>query len=152
LKPRLWWLAPLLVLASAHGQKSHGVRLMIYGADSVSQCAAPVKALQTELQTLPYPDGWTIGVVCNAVAWEEIVRIANPPQTSTAFSNLIRRSTVLNAAIFREPRSKYRHTLAHELGHANCNCKDEDKAEEFALRHDGLHRTLARAHAGDEGH
>ncbi len=140
MKPRLWWLAPLLLLASAHAQTTHGVRVLVYGARKIADCAAPLKALDAELPTLPFPDDWTIGIVCSAVAWEQIVHIADPPPTDTAFSNLVKRSTVVNADIFRRPRSEYHHTLAHELGHAQCRCADEWKAERFALRQEALER------------
>ncbi len=140
MKPRLWWLAPLLLLASAQAQTPRGVRVLVYGARKIGDCAAPIRALQAELPTLPFPDGWTIGVVCNAVAWDQILHIADPPPTDTAFSNLIKRSTVVNAAIFRQSRAQYHHTLAHELGHAECNCASEWKAERFALQQEALER------------
>ncbi len=111
-----------------------GVRILVYGVDDLAKCAEPIKALQAELQTLHYPDGWTIGIVCNPLAWESLLRIANPPPTRTAFSNFIRRSTVVNAAIFREQHSFYRHTLAHELAHVICLCGDEYKAEQMARK------------------
>jgi hypothetical protein len=90
-----------------------------------------------------FPDGWTLGIVCNPVAWQKILRIADPPRTNRAFSNLILRSTALNSAIFRDSRSGYRHTLAHELGHALCQCADEARAEQFAMKHDGAERAIA---------
>jgi hypothetical protein len=108
------------------------VRILVYGVDQLAHCAQPVKELQAELQTLAYPDGWIIGLVCTPVAWDSLLRIADPPPTRTAFTNFIRHSTVVNAAIFRLPRSVYRHTLAHELAHVLCQCKDENQAEHMA--------------------
>jgi hypothetical protein len=144
-KPRWWWLAPLLLLATAQAQTARGgVRILIYGAETVEQCAAPVKALQAELPTLDFPEGWTVAIVCNRIAWEQVLRIADPPPTSTAFSNLVRHSTVLNSAIFRQSRYQYRHTLEHELGHAKCMCGSEQQAEQFARRPKAGDRTMAK--------
>lgn len=138
MKPPLLWLATLLLLMSAaQAQTAHGrVRILVYGARTVGECAAPVKALQAELATLQFPAGWTMGIVCNPLAWEQILRIADPPQTDSAFSNLLRHSTVLNAAIFSGSRRMYRHTLVHELGHAICMCGSEQRAEDFAAKHE----------------
>ncbi len=132
-------LAILLLLFCAAGLADDlpapaKVRILVYGVDSVAKCAGPIKALQDELQTLRYPDGWTIGIVCNPLAWDMLLRIADPPPTRTAFSNFIKHSTVLNAAIFRESRFSYRHTLAHELAHVTCQCADERKAEQLARK------------------
>jgi hypothetical protein len=127
----------LLCSAAAFGADlaapSH-VRILVYGVDDVAKCAGPVKALQAELQTLPYPEGWTIGIVCNPLAWESLLRIADPPPTRTAFTNFIKHSTVINAAIFHEVRSSYRHTLAHELAHVTCQCADERKVDQMARK------------------
>jgi hypothetical protein len=153
-KPLLWSLAPLLLLvSSAQAQESAAgeIRVLVYGVDTVEQCAAPVKALQAEMQTMRFPQGWTLGIVCTPVAWEEILKIADPPRTNRAFSNLIRRSTVLNSAIFRDSRALYRHTLAHELGHAMCDCNDEHKAESYAVKHDRQDRAIAKIDAGAKG-
>jgi len=128
-------LSVLLCSAAVMGADlpaSRYVRILVYGVDRVAQCAQPVKELQAELQTLAYPDGWTIGVVCTPVAWESLLKIADPPPTQAAFTNFIRHSTVVNAAIFRLRRSQYRHTLAHELAHVVCQCKDENTAEQMA--------------------
>lgn len=108
------------------------VRILVYGVDDVARCAEPIKALQTELQTMRYPDGWTIGIICNPIAWQSLLRIADPPPTSTAFTNFIRHSTIINAAIFHQVRSSYRHTLLHELAHVTCHCADERVVEQLA--------------------
>lgn len=110
------------------------VRILVYGVDDIAKCAGPIKALQAELQRMPYPDGWTIGIVCNPVAWESLLRIADPPPTRTAFTNFIKHTTVINAAIFHDMRSSYRHTLAHELAHIDCQCADERKVEHMARK------------------
>jgi hypothetical protein len=136
----------------AQDARQAGIRTLVYGADTVAHCAAPVKALQRELPALQFPDGWTLGIVCNPIAWAEILQIADPPRTSSAFSNLIRHSTVLNAAIFRAPRAIYHHTLAHELGHATCNCSSEKTAEEFAVQYALSERQMATAHLGARTH
>jgi hypothetical protein len=153
-KPLVWSLASLLLLlACAHAQDAATgrVRILIYGADTVSECAGPLKALQAELPTLRFPDGWTVAIVCNPVAWQRILRIADPPRTSRAFSNLLLRSTVLNSDIFKDLRSHYRHTLAHELGHALCHCENEARAEQFALKHDAFDRAMAKVSVGVKG-
>ena len=154
MKPLLWSLAALLLLLSpapAQDAPTAKVRILIYGAETLSECAGPMKALQAELPTLHFPDGWTLGIVCNPMAWQKILHIADPPRTNRAFSNLILRSTVLNSAIFRGSRSEYRHTLAHELGHAHCRCKDEAQAEPVALKHDRAEGTIARVAVGVKG-
>lgn len=132
-------LVPLLLLCSAAAlavdpSVPSRVRILVYGVEEVAKCAEPLKALQTELQTMPYPEGWTIGLVCNPLAWDSLLRIASAPPTSTAFTNFIRHSTVINAAVFHEARSSYRHTLAHELAHVTCHCADERQAERLARK------------------
>ena len=133
----LHWLALVLLCATgacAAESDAPQVRILVYGVDDLADCAEPIQALQAELRTLPYPSGWTIGIVCTPVAWEALLRIADPPPTRSAFSNFIRRSTVINAAIFRQIRSSYHHTLLHELAHVTCQCTDEHKAEQLARK------------------
>jgi hypothetical protein len=39
---------------------------------------------------------------------------------------------VLNGAIFHEFPPRYRHIMAHELAHIQCNCADESYADSLA--------------------
>lgn len=136
MRPLLRLFALLLLCAAAafaaDAAAYSGPRILVYGVNDLAKCSGPIKALQAELQSMSYPDGWTIGLVCNPIAWERLLRIADPPPTHTAFTNFIKHSTVINAAIFHEPRSSYRHTLAHELAHVTCQCADEHKADQLA--------------------
>jgi|SRR4051812_19534239 hypothetical protein len=110
-----------------------GPRILIYGVDKVSECSDQSSALQTELATLSYPNDWRILVACSPVAWQNLLRAADVHGTHSAFTNLRKRTTVINADIFRRFSSQYRRTLAHELGHILCNCSSEAKAEDFAF-------------------
>jgi len=90
--------------------------------------------LQAELKDLRFPDHWTIEITCTPIAWQQAQQRAGGVPTTTAFSQLNNRVTVLNGAIFRALRSSYRRVIAHELGHVTCGCSDEYDAEKMGVR------------------
>lgn len=132
----LLWLFVLLFNGLACGQSPATnplPKLLVYGVDKLSDCNEEIAAVQQGLADLQYPGNWTIGVVCNQSAWNTLIALARV-RTQTGFTNLQKRTTVINAHKFRESRARFRHTLAHELGHVTCQCESEDKAEEVAMR------------------
>ncbi len=123
----------LFTMASAQSGASAGPKLMVYGVDKLADCAAEYQAVQQELATLAYPSNWTVGVVCNQNAWNSLIAFARV-HTQTGFTNLQKHTTAVNARKFRDSRVRFRHTLAHELGHVTCQCDSEERAEELANR------------------
>lgn len=88
--------------------------------------------LRDELRTLAYPPGWTLAIMCTPVRWEALLRSADIRNTSAAFTRISERITVFNGAIFREFPPRYRHIMAHELAHIQCDCRDEVAADKLA--------------------
>ncbi len=131
--PLLFLLLLLFTRASAQVPAKPLPKLLVYGVDKLADCTEEYQAVQQELATLRYPPNWTIGVVCNQSAWDSLIDIAHV-HTQTGFTNLYKHTTVINARKFRESRLRFRHTLAHELGHITCQCDSEERAEELAAR------------------
>ena len=96
-------------------------------------CLAKLQTLDRELQSFPFPSDWTLEVACDPVIWQQALRRADFPRTSTAFTGIKPKITVLNGAIFENGATFYRHTLAHELGHIRCQCGDEALAETIGV-------------------
>jgi len=97
------------------------------------QCAFAVQPLIQELRSMPYPADWNFLVVCTDAEWDTVLRMADIRGTDTAFTVLPKRTTVLRAAIFiHNMEGGYMHTLWHELGHIQCNCMSEDRANEYS--------------------
>jgi len=108
------------------------IRIVLDGERRPGECVPEGKRLQAELETLHYPAGWTLAIMCTAVRWDSILREADVRNTHVAFTRISERITVFNSNIFHDFPQNYRHIVAHELGHINCNCADEGKAEELA--------------------
>ena len=86
---------------------------------------------------MPYPANWSFLLVCTDTEWERLLRMADIRGTDTAFTVLPKRTTVLRAAIFiRTLEHGYKNTLLHELGHIQCNCMSEDRANKYAHDHE----------------
>jgi hypothetical protein len=100
---------------------------------SPKQCAFATQPLLEELRSMAYPADWSFLVVCTDAEWDTVLRMADIRATDTAFTVLPKRTTVLRAAIFiRTFERGYKNTLLHELGHVQCNCMSEDKANAYA--------------------
>jgi hypothetical protein len=108
------------------------IHIVLDGAQKPSDCMTEGRIVQNEMQTLPFPPGWTVAIMCTPVRWQTILQQADSPPTQTAFTSFSQRLTILNGAIFRGFPATYRHTLAHELAHVQCQCKDEARAERLA--------------------
>ena len=134
---RLLLVASLLLSLTATAQvykSSVGPKILVFGVDTVKDCSPQIAALQEELVTLHFPDDWKIGVACSSIGWNSLRKIGDFQKSDSAFTNIRKRSTVVNSEIFNHFRSSYRHVLAHELGHIACDCADEDKAERLAYK------------------
>ncbi len=115
--------------------KPDPIRIVLDGAHRPGECLEEGKLVQKEVQTLVFPPGWTIAIMCTQVRWEQILQQANPPLTHAAFTRMSQRLTVLNGAIFHEFPPNYHHIMAHELGHIRCGgCADEGYVEKLAVR------------------
>ena len=147
------WLAFCLLLVAPLGTAySQELHITLVGVHKQSGCAEQLAALQEELKELQYPDGWQIYVACTGIAWDVLWRKAGGPPTDTAFSSLTGHYTVLNGAIFSGLRNEYRRTVAHELGHIVCGCKDEStanaRADAMLTPHRSRERVLVYARSG----
>jgi hypothetical protein len=94
----------------------------------------------TEVERVPFPQGWTVLVACNEVQWVILQRKADAQDTSYAFTNVKGRITVVRGAMFLRgvtPRTAHR-VLLHEIGHIRCDCDDEAKAEAWAAAYEHL--------------
>jgi hypothetical protein len=108
------------------------IHIVLDGTRKPGDCKAEGLAVQRELQTLPFPPGWTIAVMCTPARWDLILREADVRNTHAAFTRPKERITILNAAIFHDFPPNYRHIMAHELAHIQCGCADEAVAEKLA--------------------
>jgi hypothetical protein len=120
--------APALPAVSAYAP----IRILLDGAKTAADCQFPADTLRHELETFHFPPGWTLGIVCNPVRWEELLLKIDPPRTHTAFTKLSIRTTVFNGTIFQDFPASYRLTIAHELAHIHCQCADEARANSIA--------------------
>ena len=132
----LFLVLAFVLFASLDGnsQPQPTLHIKAFGVKQVQECAGRIAALSAELQTLRFPEGWTIAIACTPVAWNESLRLAEYPLTASAFTSLHTRITVLNGAIFSGLRTEYRGSIAHELGHIVCNCVNEVRADAAARR------------------
>jgi hypothetical protein len=112
--------------------KPEPIHIVLDGARKPGDCLLEGEAVRKEVQTLPFPPGWKIAIMCTPVRWATLIEQVNPPRTHTAFTSLNQRITVLNGAIFHDFPLRYRHTMAHELAHIQCECTDEGYAEKLA--------------------
>ena len=108
------------------------IHIVLDGARKAGDCVTEGSIVQHEVQTLPFPPGWTIAIMCTPVRWETLLQQADPGKTHAAFTRLGERITVLNGDIFHDFPLRYRHIMAHELGHIQCGCADEARAEKLA--------------------
>jgi hypothetical protein len=114
--------------------KPEPIHIALDGARKPGDCMQEGKAVQQELQTLHFPPGWKIAIVCSPVRWQILTQPMDTPHTPIAFTRPNQRLTALNGAIFHEFPPHYRHILAHELGHIQCNCADEALVEQLASK------------------
>lgn len=120
-------LAAVPAAAQTEARPAELPRFVLVGVKSEADCAAELKAARAELAAFrqQFPAGWTIHIACTEIAWQRALQQADNPPTDRAFTNLTQRYTVVRGRIFRELRSSYRRTLAHELAHALCACAAE---------------------------
>lgn len=101
-------------------------------------CPAAPLAVRT-INALPraYPKDWTMVVVCAEGEWQYIQRKADAMNTNHAFTNFEHKTTIVRGDIFLNPEigRPPGFILLHELGHIDCACNDENKAEKFANQH-----------------
>jgi hypothetical protein len=117
----------------AEGSYSNAPHYVLLGVRQIAECGPQLQRLQAESPELGFRSDWTVVIACTSLAWEGARTKAGRPPTKTAFTSLQAKITVLNGAIFYDLRGEYRHTLAHELGHIECNCSDEGRAEQAGL-------------------
>jgi hypothetical protein len=120
---------PTLLPAQVAPEFTHGPHIVSLGGTADGACLKTLQALQREMVLLRFPDEWTVAVTCNSVTWGQAKRRAGNPSTSTAFTGLTSKWTVINSDVVRGLTPIFQHTLAHELGHIRCNCVDESRAE-----------------------
>ena len=102
---------------------------------ATDRACAPLEPALDEIAAVPFPSGWTLVVACHETEWQMLQTKADAQASKHAFTNLAGRITVLNGAIFLQgvvSRPAHR-ILLHEIGHIQCNCGDENKAERWAL-------------------
>lgn len=89
----------------------------------------------SHINRVPFPDGWTIIIACTDTQWEMLQRKADAQATKHAFTNLKARMTVVHGSMFIEKSvaRPARRVLLHEIGHVQCGCNDESRAERWAL-------------------
>ena len=101
-------------------------------------CAALPIAVQT-INQLPaaYPKDWTIVIACSDAEWNFLQRKADAFDTHHAFTNFKGKMTVVRGDIFLNPEMgrSPAFILLHELGHIDCACNDENRADKFADQH-----------------
>jgi hypothetical protein len=133
-----------LTMPAAHagGAAATTLNIKAFGVSRVEDCRYEISALAAEVPRLRFPSGWTIAIACTPVAWNDSLRKADHPLTTTAFTSIAARITVFNGAIFHDLQTAYQHSIAHELGHIQCGCREESRAESAAYK---LLMNLARA-------
>ncbi|MFB3917758.1 MAG: hypothetical protein ACE14M_13580 [Terriglobales bacterium] len=124
----------VLSLLTASCFAADRVNIKYYGCADLKHCQVEHDGVMLALQTLHFPNDWTIYIMCSRVHWEDARIKANSPNTRTAFTLLDSRLTVINGAIFGGLPGQYRRILAHELGHIECQCADEEKVQKIAHR------------------
>ena len=101
-------------------------------------CPASVLAVQT-INSLPvaYPKDWTIVIACSDAEWNFLQRKADAFDTHHAFTNFKGKMTIVRGDIFLNPEMgrSPAFILLHELGHIDCACNDENRADKFADQH-----------------
>ena len=121
----------LVVSPLAHGEAA----IKIWATDKA--CPA-MKSAVFEIARVPFPPGWTVLIACNDQQWVMLQRKADAFATRRAFTNLRGRITVVRGEIFLSNlglRSAHR-VLLHEIGHIQCRCPDEAKAEAWAASYE----------------
>jgi len=108
------------------------VSIFLDGARHAGDCKLEESLLLTELHQLHFPAGWRIAIVCTSLRWQQILQQRDLHYNTRGFTNLKSQLTVLDGVIFREFPSNYRHIIAHELAHIQCQCRDETMAERIA--------------------
>lgn len=134
--------AEIIVLVVCVGGQA-GAAVNIWATDKA--CPA-MKPAAVEIGRAPFPQGWTVLVACNEVQWVMLQRKADAQGTRHAFTNVKNRITVVRGTIFlSSPGDRSaRRVLLHEIGHIQCNCGDEGKAEAWAAWYERAGRGGAR--------
>jgi len=129
----------ILLLSVVLSSTVQGQEIFVVGVSRPDACAFATKPLIQDLNGLGFPKDWTFAVACTPTAWEELQRKGNAFGTSTAFTNVRGRITILNGTIYLESlplrgttHRTPRMVLKHEYGHLVCQCGDEGKADRAA--------------------
>jgi len=87
----------------------------------------PLQRIAEMRKTLPVPADWHFFLVTEA-DWRKIQL-----GTHSAYSNLAYKTTFIRESYVESVQDdKLRHTIAHEMGHARCQCTDESTADRIA--------------------
>jgi hypothetical protein len=83
-----------------------------------------------------FPQGWVVVPVPEAIFLNCQPSQMKRCETVTAYTDLVGKVTfVRERYILTAPSARLRHTLLHEVGHIQCQCADESKAELWANQH-----------------
>jgi hypothetical protein len=118
---------------------AHTQRIVVAGVKHPADCQFATAPLIKDLRGIGFPRDWTIVIACNRIMWEKLQRNGDAFGTTTAYTNLVGRITVVNAKIYRESlplrgtvHSTPKLVLEHEHGHLLCQCNDEGQADRAA--------------------
>ena len=126
--------AALIVLVVSFAGHTHA-SVYVWLTDKTCPAAKPAV---TEIDRIPFPQGWTVVIACNEIQWDLLQRNADTQETKHAFTNLNGRVTVVRGAMFLRPMATrpVHQVLLHEIGHIQCACNDESKAEGWAVTYE----------------
>jgi hypothetical protein len=134
---RLTWLLTIAIASPTFSfvGRAEAAAVKVWATDNA--CPALKPAVE-EIARVPFPDIWTVVIACNDMKWEMLQRKADAQATNNAFTNVEGRITVVRGGLFlRNTVGRPAHrVLLHEIGHIQCNCGDEGKAERWALDHE----------------
>jgi len=128
------WLRFSLTMLALSAVASASVHVSTYGA-SEEHCQPAYNKFVDTVERVPFPDDWTVVVVCSDVAWQvALLATRSEGRTEMALTNRKHRWTLVNGAVWDPLRNRSRYTpemvLRHELGHILCECRDEERANE----------------------
>ena len=114
------------------------VKVISVGVKRPAECRA-LEPLVADLNSVQFPNGWTIFVACTASAWDDAVRQLDTwGRTNVAMTSQARHFTVINGAVYspafdwtRTRQRTGKEILRHELGHIFYR-DDEDEAGQSA--------------------
>ena len=129
----------ILFLSLGFKQGQAAVKVVSVGVKTPAECPALTR-LVADLKAVPFPDGWTIYVVCTMGAWDDAgQQLDTRGRTNAAITSQAHHFTVINGALYSPffdwtgtRQRNGQDVLRHERGHILCKCNDEDKADKAA--------------------